>query len=78
MADETDEELLARYRERHGNPYMNLTTARALHTLHMRYRHLSTAAQQRARLERADELERTRRKIFGIPDYDTGEAAEGS
>jgi len=64
----TDEQILARYRERCGNPYMNLTTARALHTLHMRYRHLSTAAQQRARLERADELERTRRKIFGIPD----------
>ena len=74
----TDEQILARYRERCGNPYMNLTTARALHTLHMRYRHLSTAAQQRARLERADELERTRRKIFGITNYDTGEAAEGS
>jgi hypothetical protein len=71
VADETDEELLARYRKRHGNPYMNLTTARALHTLHMRYRHLSTAAQQRARLEREAELERSRRTIFGIPDYDT-------
>ena len=70
MADETDEQLLARYRKRHGNPYMNLTTARALHTLHMRYRHLSTAAQQRVRLEREAELERVRRKIFGIPDTD--------
>lgn len=67
MADETDEDLLARYRERCGNPYLNLTTARALDTLHMRYRHLSTAAQQRARLEREAELERIRRKIFGIP-----------
>jgi len=67
MADETDEELLARYRKRHGNPYMNLTTARALHTLHMRYRHLSTAAQQRARRDREAELERIRRRIFGIP-----------
>ena len=66
VADETDEEILARYRKRLGNPYMNLTTARALHTLHMRYRHLSTAAQQRARLERAAELERIRRKIFGL------------
>ena len=62
----TDEELLTRYRERCGNPYMNLTTARALHTLHMRYRHLSTAAQQRARLEREAELERIRGKIFGM------------
>ena len=61
----TDEQILARYRERCGNPYMNLTTARALHTLHLRYRHLSTAAQQRARLEREAELERIRRKIFG-------------
>ena len=67
MADETDEDLLARYRERCGNPYMNLTTARALNALHLRYRHLSTAAQQCARLEREDELERIRRKIFGIP-----------
>jgi len=61
-----DEQILARYRERCGNPYMNLTTARALHTLHMRYRHLGTAAQQRARLEREAELERIRRKIFGL------------
>lgn len=68
MADETDEDLLARYRERCGNPYMNLTTAVALHTLHTRYRHLSTAAQQRARLEREAELERIRRRIFGISD----------
>jgi len=65
-----DEQILARYRERCGNPYMNLTTARALHTLHVRYRHLSTAAQQRARLERDVELERVRRTIFGIDDTD--------
>jgi len=65
-----DEQILARYRERCGNPYMNLTTARALHTLHTRYRHLSTAAQQRARLERDVELERVRRTIFGIDDTD--------
>ena len=71
----TDEQILARYRERCGNPYMNLTTARALHTLHLRYRHLSTAAQQRARLEREAELERIRRKIFGIPDTDAGEGS---
>jgi hypothetical protein len=70
MADETDDQLLARYRVRCVNPYMNLTTARALHTLHMRYRHLSTAAQQRVRLEREAELERVRRQIFGIPDTD--------
>lgn len=77
MADETDEQILADYRERRGNPYMNLMTARALHTLHLRYRHLSAAAQQRARLEREAELERIRRKIFGTPDTDSGEAAEG-
>lgn len=70
VADETDEELLARYRKRHGNPYMNLTTARALHTLHMRYRHLGIAAQKRARLKREAELECMRRRIFGIPDTD--------
>ena len=70
MADETDAQLLVRYRERCGNPYMNLTTARALHTLHLRYRRLSAAAQQRARLEREAELECMRRRIFGIPDTD--------
>ena len=68
MADETDDQILARYRERLGNPYMNLTTARALHTLNMRYRHLSNAAQKRARLEREAELEGIRRKIFGLHD----------
>ena len=67
----TDKDLLARYRDCCGIPYMNLTTARALHTLHLRYRHLSAAAQQRARLEREAELERIRRKIFRIPDTDT-------
>jgi hypothetical protein len=36
--------------------------------MHLRYRHLGIAAQQRARLEREAELERIRRKIFGI-DY---------
>ena len=64
--DETDEQILARYRERRGNPYMNLTTARALHTLHVRYRHLSSAARERARREREAELERIRRTIFGL------------
>jgi hypothetical protein len=78
MADETDEQILAHYRERRGNPYMNLTTARALHTLHRRYRQLSAAAQQRARRDREVELERVRRTIFGTPDTDSGEAAEGS
>ena len=68
MVDETDEQILARYRKRCGNPYMNLTTARGLHTLHRRYRHLGIAAQQRARLEREAELERIRRRIFGIDD----------
>ena len=63
---EPDEETLARYRARCGNPYMTLTTARALHTLNMRYRHLSTAAQQRTRREREADLERTRRTIFGL------------
>ncbi|MFN0142214.1 MAG: hypothetical protein ACKVP6_02040 [Mycobacterium sp.] len=66
MADESDAQVLARYRERHGNPYMTLTTARALHTLHRRYRHLSTAAQQRTRREREAELERIRHTIFGL------------
>ncbi|MBJ7401215.1 hypothetical protein [Mycolicibacterium sp.] len=66
MADESDAQVLARYRERCGNPYMTLTTARALHTLHRRYRHLSTAAQQRTRREREAELERIRRTIFGL------------
>ena len=66
MADQTDAQVLARYRERCGNPYMTLTTARALHTLDRRYRHLSTAAQQRTRREREAEQERTRRTIFGL------------
>jgi len=76
MVDETDEELLARYRKRHGNPYMNLTTARALHTLHTRYRHLSTAAQKRTRLEREAELERVRRKIFALDTVASPSAVE--
>jgi hypothetical protein len=76
MADETAEQLLARYRKRHGNPYMNLTTARGLHTLHMRYRHLSAAAQQRARRDREVELEFIRRKIFGLDTVASPSAVE--
>lgn len=62
MAKETEQEILARYRE--SNPYITATRATALNRGEKRYRHLLVAAQNKARIEAEDKLERIRRKIF--------------
>ncbi len=62
MTDETDEQILARYCK--VNPYITATKAMELSRGEKRYRHLLVAAQNKARIEAEDKLERLRRKIF--------------
>jgi hypothetical protein len=62
MAKETDQEILARYRK--TNPYITASRAMELNRGEKRYRHLLVAAQNKARIEAEDKLERIRRKIF--------------
>jgi hypothetical protein len=40
LASMADDELLAYERERHGNPYMNLTTAKELRKLDLKFWHM--------------------------------------
>ena len=62
VTDETDEQILARYRK--VNPYITATKAMELSRGEKRYRHLLVAAQNKARIEAEDKLERIRRTIF--------------
>jgi len=62
VAKETEQEILARYRE--SSPYITSSRATALNRGEKRYRHLLVAAQNKARIEAEDKLERIRRKIF--------------
>jgi len=62
MAEETEQEIVARYRA--SNPYITASRATALNRGEKRYRHLLVAAQNKARIEAEDKLERIRRKIF--------------
>ena len=50
LASLTDDELLAYERERHGNPYMTLGTAKALQHTALQFWHLG-AARERAEEE---------------------------
>ena len=63
MPDETDEHLLARYRQRH--PLISLAQAVSLDRLSTRYAPLLAANREKARLRREAQLEETRRRIFG-------------
>ena len=63
MPDETDEQLLDRYRQRH--PHISLAQAVALNRLSTRYAPLLAANQEKARLRREAELAKVRRQIFG-------------
>ena len=62
MTDDTDEQILARYRK--VNPYITATKAMELSRGEKRYRHLLVAAQKKAGIEAEDKLERIRRTIF--------------
>jgi hypothetical protein len=53
----TDDELLASERERHGSPYMNLTTAKELRKLDSKFWHMR-ALKEKAMREAAAEAER--------------------
>lgn len=40
VATMTDEEILARYRQKRKNPYLTLSTAKALHGLELKFGYL--------------------------------------
>jgi hypothetical protein len=47
LAAMTDEEILAHYRNKHGDPHMTLSMAREMHRAEFKYLHLSARAEQR-------------------------------
>lgn len=68
----TDNQLLARYRHRHGNPYMPLAVAKQMWRVEARYAHLGVAFERR----RQEELEAKRAELLArvFPATDLGEA----
>ena len=63
MTDETDDEILARYRRR--DPHVSRAQALALDTLNKRYTPLLMAAKSKLEERRAADREALRRKLFG-------------
>lgn len=48
----SDAEMLARYRAKHGNPYMPLSMAKKMHRLDKKYAHLGVQAAKRKQEEK--------------------------
>ena len=64
MNDETDEQILARYRERDCDPYLTMSAALDLDNTRRRFANLGALKREKDSAERQAELERIRRKIF--------------
>ena len=64
MTDETDEQILARYRERDRDPYLTMSAALGLDNTRRRFANLGALKREKESAENADKLERIRRKIF--------------
>ena len=64
MPDETDEQILARYRERWRDPFLTMSAALDLGNTRCRFADLGALKRERESAERQAELERIRRKIF--------------
>ena len=54
LAAMTDDEILAHYRHKHGDPYMSLRTAREMHRAVFRWWHLTASAAKRNNEAQAD------------------------
>jgi hypothetical protein len=52
LAAMTDDEILAHYRHKHGNPYMPLSMAKKMHHATFKWWHLTALAKKRAEEER--------------------------
>ena len=64
MTDETDEQILARYRERDCDPYLTMSAALDLDNTRRRFANLGALKREKDSAERQAELERVRRTIF--------------
>ena len=64
MNDETDEQILARYRERDCDPYLTMSAALDLDNTRRRFANLGALKREKDSAERQAELERIRRTIF--------------
>ena len=66
MTDETDEQILARYRERDRDPYLTMSAALDLDNTRRRFANLAALKREKESAENAEKLERIRRKIFAM------------
>lgn len=60
----TDDQLLARYRRRHGNPYMPLSVAKQMWRVEARYAHLGVAFERRRQEEAEAKRAALRARVF--------------
>lgn len=60
----TDDRRLARYRHRHGNPYMPLSIANELHRFEDKYAHLGAAVERRLQQQRDAKYAELRARLF--------------
>ena len=63
MTDETDEQILARYRERWRDPFLTMSAALDLDNTRRRFANLGALKPEKESAENADKLERIRRTI---------------
>ena len=64
MTDETDEQILARYRERWHDPFLTMSAALDLDNTRRRFANLGALKREKESAENHDKLERVRRTIF--------------
>ena len=64
MTDETDEQILARYREHWHDPFLTMSAALDLDNTRRRFANLGALKRQQECAENEDKLERIRRTIF--------------
>ena len=64
LASMIDDELLGYERERHGNPYMTLGTAKELRRTDLKFWHMSAAREQAEEEAREDARRNLRAKLW--------------
>jgi hypothetical protein len=75
LAAMTDAEILAHYRNKHGDPYMPLSVVKKAHQLTLKWWHLDVLAKKRAEEERL-EAERRIREV--LREHQCGSGCRGS
>jgi hypothetical protein len=64
VTDETDEQILARYRERWRDPFLTMSAALDLDNTRRRFANLGALKPEKESAENHAKLERIRRKVF--------------